>query len=241
LPVFSFSPNGYHPYVRAILVALKSPHKKSKECIAEILSEYYNLVQPASAASVLNLNDKDISEFDFKPSWAAIMPWEKKNLDEWCIAHHNSVFMENQPYKRGVTINDGWAWVGPVSESKLKIEVQRLDEVFNSILRNKYNRHDGNDGDILAIILVEDDGGWCWQAISGQHRVSVLSGMGIKEVSVRIVRIIFRRDVSSWVQVKSGLYSEETALRVFDNVFSGNNFKIAKKWEEYIKNSEFYD
>ena len=235
LPIFSFSPDGSHPYVRAVLLALKKPHKESAECIFKVLSKYYELVQPVNAASVLNLNDKDVLEFDLRPSWSAIMPWEKRNLDEWSSAHWSSVLAENHLYKRNLTRNDGWAWVGPVSIKKLKVEVQRLDRIFHSILENNYNRNDGSDGDILAEMLVNDSGEWCWQAISGQHRVSVLSGMGFNKVPIRIVKIIFRRDVEFWSQVRSKLYSKEVALKVFDNIFSGNTPEVAKNWEEHMR------
>lgn len=235
LPIFSFSPDGSHPYVNAILKSLLNPHKKSEECIAEVLSKYYSLVQPINAASVLDLDYKDVLEFNSEPSWSAIMPWEKESLEEWRISHQNSVLMENNPYKKNLTISEGWAWVGPVSTNKLEVESQRLDKIFGSILENGYSRHNGSDGDILAVMLIDDNGGWCWQALTGQHRVSVLAGMEFKEVPVRIVKTVFRRDVSFWPQVKSGLYSEESALKVFDSVLSGSNPKIARQWENYIQ------
>ena len=65
LPVFSFSSNGYHPYVRAILAALKNPHKESKNVTIDLSDvvkgsvDLYDTISGQFVLSGLPLPKKD--------------------------------------------------------------------------------------------------------------------------------------------------------------------------------------
>lgn len=237
LPFFSLSTEGVHPYVCAVSAASKGSSTESLNRITDVLSNYYNLVQPENAVSLLGLSCEDVG-LKNKPSWAAVMPWDKWSLDEWCDIHQRSVLIENSPYERELTISDGWAWVGPVSSKKLTIEAHRLNNVFTSIVENGYKRHNGDDGDILAAVLIDENGEWCWQALAGQHRATVLAGLGDESIPVRIVNIVSRNDVDFWPNVISSLYSRESALKVFDKVFSGEIPVIAAQWFKTVQKSK---
>lgn len=60
----------------------------------------------------------------------------------------------------------------------------------------------------------------------GQHRAASLSALGHETIPVRLTSpssasIIRRDDVDFWPYVRTGLFSRETALEVFDRIFSG--------------------
>ncbi len=232
LPLFLFTAKE-HPFVRAVEATKKiSNSKEKKSSIHKILKTYYENVQPETAAEILGLNHGDVKLLDDKPSWAAVFPWDSYDVDQWQKKHEKSVLSQNLRQGKILTIDDGWAWSGPVSDKKLSIEVNKLYSLLTNIEKNGYQRHDKIDGDITAVVLLDSSGKWCWQARKGQHRASILSGLGYKKLPIRIDKLVFKKDVEIWPNVSSGLFPKKIALKIFDNVFSGNSPKVAELWIE---------
>lgn len=234
LPIFSLDRHGHHPFVRAVASAISRPESERHKIISNTLETYYRLVQPANAAQLLGVSHADAPRFADQPSWAALMPWDSVSLDEWCIDHQLSVARENLDHGQSLTVADGWSWVGPVSRRKLEVEVFRLKKVLDSILASGYKRNDGQDGDILAAALVNEQQQWRWQALTGQHRAVVLAGLGYETIPIRIVRIVFRAQSRSWPNVANSLFSEASALALFDRCFSGEEPPITGEWVRQI-------
>lgn len=236
LPIFSFLKGEGHPYVYAISLIEDDKKRCNLDLIKTVLSKYYDSVKPVSASDILGLDSQDIEGFNEEPSWSALMPWNSENLEEWKLNIQRSVVLENYMYIKNLTIKDGWAWVGPVSNEKLMVESTRLNNVYNSIVKNGYQRNNGADGDVLAVVLIDTKGNWCWQAITGQHRACVLAGLGYEKITIRIVKIILESEAEYWPNVKSGLYPVAAALKVFNLVMQGGTPEVVKPWCESIKN-----
>lgn len=230
LPLFSLEIGKGHPYVYAISQVEVAVNATSLDTIKNVLSDYYSSVRLESALEVLGLGSTEVSGFMGEPSWSALMPWDCETIEQWKKNHQRSVILENKQYIKDLTISDGWAWVGPVSSDKLTVEVTRLNGVYKSIVKNGYKRNNGPDGDVLAVMLVDNAGNWCWQAITGQHRACVMAGLGHEVIPIRVAKVILESDVECWPNVRSGLYSVEAALKVFQMVMNGGVPKMVEPW-----------
>ena len=235
LPLFTFLPSGLHPFVRAVATALKNTTDE-KSAIQSVLASYYNLVQPINAIELFGLESKEVPQLANEPSWAAILPWDEESISQWRKNHQTSVIMENCMAGRMLTISDGWAFCGPVTENKLRIETSRLYSLMVSIQRNGLKRHNGTGGDIVAFVLVRQDGQWRWLARTGQHRAAVLSALGFKNIPLRVVKIVNRDDVEIWPNVVSGVFSRSVALKLFDQIFEGALPPITQPWVDSVTN-----
>jgi hypothetical protein len=225
LPIFTYSHDSKHPFVIATKQALNS--KDPKQSIRNILEIFYQSYQPDSAASLLSIEEN--SKLNQEPAWAAVMPWNHESLYIWKNNQQKSALIQNSKLGLTIGLKDGWSWCGPVSDKKLNIEVERLYNVFNSIKENGYKRDSSQDGDIQTYALINKDD-WVLQTQTGQHRSAVLSGLGYDQIPTRVTKTIYRSQVDYWPNVISGLYSRETALAIFDNVFNGKTPNIANNW-----------
>jgi hypothetical protein len=221
--------------VRAVTAALDNATDE-KSAIQSVLASYYNLVQPVNAIELLGLESEEVPQLADEPSWAAILPWDGESIDQWREIHQAAVIMENRTAGRTLTISDGWAWCGPVTEKKLRIEASRLYSLMVSIRRNGLKRHNGTGGDIMADVLVRQDGRWRWQARTGQHRAAVLSALHFENIPLRVVKIVNRDDVDIWPNVASGVFSRSVALRLFDQVFEGALPPVVQLWVDSVTN-----
>jgi hypothetical protein len=222
LPIFDFSSETIHPFVLSIKYGANNFNK-----IHEILSKYYNAYDPKFAVNIFDLKNSN----DKTPYWAVVMPWDYETQDEWKLKVESSVKNENLSLKKSMTIKSGWSWIGPAKKNKIFVESQRIYSILKSIMKNGYLRNDNLDGDIRANILTNEEGQWVWQSISGQHRACCLSGLGFKEIPVRINKVIRRSDVNSWPNVVRGKYSKEEALIVFDTIFNSSfNSQFLNEW-----------
>ncbi len=238
-PLFSLSAEGSHPYILAIQTMMHMS-SNNKNIIKSVLQDYYNCMQPKNAAELLGLELYESTVFLNEPSWGALMPWQNHTISAWKKLHKEFVHKENLLMKVDLGIEAGWAWVGPVNNKKLNIEVVRLKKIYDSINQNGYKRNNSIDGDITADVLVGSNGEWCWQAIRGQHRAVVLCAIETKEIPIRIERIIRRDDVDLWPGVQSGLFRRDEALKVFDMIMSGDIPQIASNWSDKVQNKDDY-
>ena len=162
------------------------------------------------------------------------MPWYPETIDEWRGRVANAEHANNCSNQSNLTIEDGWAWTGPVSEDKRQLEVHRLSALLRSVVAQGYQRSDGQDGDIKAVLLVNEREEWVWQAMDAQHRAAVVSALGLETVPVRVSRVIRREEAKFWPNVVRGLYSVDEALLIFDNIFYGRYSHVTGKWDDWL-------
>ena len=221
LPQFSWGENGTHPFVRAAKagVAHRS-FDEAQSAVATSLAGFYSTYQPASLHDMLWESVERPGKLADYPAWAVMMPWQGgDDIDSWMQKISETVRKEGRGSKGRLTISDGWSWSGPVSPEKLDLEATRLTRTLRAIKKRGYRRHDGFDGDIRAIVLVNANGDWVWQSYAGQHRAAVLSALGVQQVPVRVSGLVREHDVLTWPQVTNGLYTADQAIDIFHRVF----------------------
>lgn len=233
LDVLPLSAEGPHPFVYAVRVASLVPDPL--KAIENVLRCYYRHVQPLNVSQWLGLDDSDQENFVNLPAWVSLLPWENVTVDQKKLHKQNCAAEDNIEHGHRVDLSGGWRNFGPVSNEVLLIEVRRLYSLMTSIKENGLLRHDGFGGDIGANILMREDGAWRWLVEwGGQHRAAVLSALDFETIPIRVWQIIERKDVDIWPNVLSGVYTRDSALKVFDQIFNGEVPRVVENWHEYI-------
>jgi hypothetical protein len=223
LLIFPLDANGDHPFVKSVKKAMEAAGEvEEKNTIKAMLLDFSSRYQPGCATGVLGLSARDVPKLGEQPPWAVIKPWENLTLEQRIRKIHKTEMIDNrQALNVELSLEHGCNFCGPVSDKKLEVEVERLHGVMRSIRKNGFVRHDYDDGDVRADILVDDDGHWRWLVKTGHHRAAALSAFGFLTLPIRADTIVCREEVELWPQVISGTYSRQVALQVFDNIFHG--------------------
>ena len=223
----------YDPFYCALKLCIKNGSDKAK--LKEVLTAYYTTVQPANALEWLGLAHEDAPELAEARPWGAPPPWTDLTVREVDRNVNNDMLHDSGHGDKKLSVEQGWAHCGPVSEDKIQLEVNRLYIALDSIQRLGYDRNYGPGGDIGAKFLFNEGGDWRWTISPGNHRIAIVSALGYKEIPVMAKSVVFRRDVDIWPNVLSGLYTRAGALKYFDNLFEGKVSTIMKPWLEYVQ------
>ncbi|WP_372372540.1 hypothetical protein ACDI10_10400 [Vreelandella venusta] len=215
-----FNLSGHRRFLNDVMQEAFYKPGRERDLLREALRVFYAEWQPANAAEFLGVSSDQAGGLVDVPPWQAYSPWDSYNAAEKSAKRQRTELRENaRILGRHLGINAGWKFCGPVSEDKLEVEVERLARVLESIRDQGVCRHDGTDGDIRASVLTHSDGRWRWVVHGGQHRYAVISALGAPRAVIRVERFIRREDVALWPTVTSGFFSQETALKIFDNYF----------------------
>ena len=222
LPRFSWGISGTHPFIEAARVGLQhSAFHDARAAVTTSLADFYSSYQPGSLHEVFWEPVDRPAKLSHYPPWSVMMPWQGgDHIDSWMQKVSETVRKEGRRGKGRLTIADGWSWSGPVSPEKLNLEATRLTRTLWAVKKRGYRRHDGFDGDIRAIVLVDSGEDWVWQSYAGQHRAAVLSALGVDQIPVRLSGLVRVNDVLAWPQVINGLYTANQALHIFNMVFA---------------------
>lgn len=221
LPTFRLCGLGAHPFVGAIsdLREIRCRERRQLHLTAK-LREFYNSYQPKDALDILGVACEASSSLSSFDPYALTLPWDSAGPEKESAAKTSSIRHENREAGFDLSSEHGWAWSGPVSESKLNVEVSRLLRVYESIVDQGYQRNNEKDGDIRVNVLLPCNGeSAIWQARVGQHRAIVLAGLGYSSIPSRVTNVIMRSQVDSWFNVVNGVYTKSFALDVFDSFY----------------------
>ena len=225
LEVFSLDNNSLHPFIYAVKKALKSDNPK--KTIRKCLNKYYLSVVPNNTSQWLGLNENELPLLDKEPAWVSLLPWENTSIENKKQGRQECAIYDNKEHQKAYSIEKGWRNFGPVSEEILEIETNRLFNLMESIKKNGFLRDDIHGGDIGAIVLINEKNEWKWLVEwGGQHRAAVVSALGYEKIPIKVWKVVERNDFEIWPCVQSGIYTKESALKVFDNIFYANSEKF---------------
>ena len=218
----------YNPFV-----ATANFIKRNKHASYEYspLCTYHNSFQPKDAFELLHIEPcKRMIERGFSSPFAAVLPWWPDVSGIRPEDRHVSITTNAASDYRALGIkapeNANTFEFGPFSNVLGNFEYMRLQKLINSIGVNGFQRNDTPDGDIKGVVLVNSDLETKILLNGGQHRAAVAAAMGFDNIPVRLFptissTLIRRDDVDFWPYVKSGLFSRNQALTVFDRIFKG--------------------
>ncbi len=209
-----------NPFVQLVKILLNGGEVNPE---GSPLDKYYKRVQPASAAEVVGLPKRH--PLVKLPPLGAVLPWYFSEPEEHLKAMQTGVIgYYLQHNKADWTLEDGHTQFGPVSNRKLESEIERFANLIDSVRTEGYLE---DRPPVLGNILFDDRGKkWVCDIKDGLHRVVVFAAFGMTLIPVRVLRtvdpVIVRRSASSeWTHVKSGLFTERQALKIFDRYVEG--------------------
>lgn len=218
---FSCEKDGDNPFIQTVKQYLQNG---DIDYSGSVLEDYYNKY-PSNVAEMYNLKGEVHEDLIQFPPSCVVFPWEK------CGMRDRKEFRQKQAKKettrRGnkLSFKDGYGFIGPTNRERGELEVSTLVELTKSIQKNDYLRGNGHTEDIRASVLIRGTD-YMYFLKDGNHRVSVLAALDYETVPLRILptsvpAFIYRDEVQFWPNVKSGLYTEEQALKIFDIIFEG--------------------
>lgn len=217
LPFFNLHSNA--PFYLAALAGVKyDDEAASLQAVERSLKHFYNDFQPKTINDWFSLQSKD-SKAELPP-WAAILPWRARSAKSFKQIIEEGTVKDNEKdgLKGGIEL--GWAYCGPVSDQKLKVEARRICNLIYSIRKQGYQRSFEKDGDIVATALIDKNNHWKWLVTNGYHRACVLAAMGFQTIPIRINLIVSVTELEYWPHVLDGFYTKEEAEQIFNSIFN---------------------
>tara|TARA_B100000902_G_C27106983_1_gene811663 strand:- start:119 stop:883 length:765 start_codon:yes stop_codon:yes gene_type:complete len=194
----AFQFNKDHPFVHALDKGTSSLRTFYGGCQPSNLFDFYGM----SSASDVSL----------------LQPWEIP----WYQRHQR----KPPPGEGNLGPLHGVSYFGPVTEEKIKFEMQRLENVANSI--TKYGYDPDAFGDIEGYILRKGDK-VCFFVRGGKHRSAALAYLGFDKIPIAFrqgfPRVVDNSQAEYWPLVADGKIGINNARQILDVYFTGRSRK----------------
>jgi hypothetical protein len=211
----------------ALLCARKGPATEAE--IIALLRRYYDNVRPANALEAMGLSASDAPGLRSAGPMADSFPWETSDprLRETYVGS----FLDKDAREFGqALVPQGHTYFGPVSDDKIRMEASRIISLCRSIGEHGFIAPGSADNDIWAIALRNEVGEYRWILQGGQHRASVAFALGLHEMPVAVRYVVRREDAAHWRNVRTGMFSQNGALTLFDRIFRGTATACVAGW-----------
>lgn len=191
------------------------------------LHHYYETWQPASLAEAMGITADPANEALNAPLHVPALPWSRSRTG--LEREKRLALQEFRAAQRRAGIEggevDGILSYGPVTPAFGAVTFVRLATVYDSIRVHGYRPEQAGASHIMAQLLMRD-GDYRVFIRSGKHRIAALGALGYTAVTVQLARryfpaLIHREDAGSWPLVRSGLYTRDQAVALFDRIFEG--------------------
>jgi hypothetical protein len=222
---FSYGPDGWH-YFRALL----AEYERNRDVDPEQTSFYRFFCHERVRSiryleDVLFLHDEDRrAPTDGFRFYFGTYPWGGWGKDEGTVGgkpwghHYDRVEKTCTRDLFGFRRNP---WYQPGDTYPLDIEWNQTIKLYHSLLQGYFPLAYGTLPSV--VLLVRRNGAIRAVRRNGNHRLSILSHLGRKSVTVWIapdsIEVVREADVDQWYYVERGLCSREHALDVFNAFF----------------------
>jgi len=217
---FSYNQKGWHPFVETLNeYALDNKLNFQNST----LSHLYKSFQPK------NVQEAILGHY--KKPLDPIVNWPPDNLlisRLWTLNKYSLRFYLNVLERKQK--KQGWIFFGPHSIQYGNTEFKRLISVYNSIKQDGYMSDRMEKDPVNGYFLKKNDT-YRFVLLQGNHRVSALKALGYSEVNA-VIRpghptVIDWDNLDEWTEKKSGIYTKEIVLELFDSLFKGSGFEKA--------------
>lgn len=207
-----------NPFIETARVLIQHPNISDGETP---LADFYRKFCPKNAAELFGINNPNETLLKLKPI-ATSLPWIGKSGDYLAELREHTMREQGAQYDFALTSQDGFNSYGPVSSSKLKLEVLRLRQLIYSIKTQGYFKSYSSDP-ITGGLLIRGDQANACLLLEGNHRVSVLAALGYERVTVLIRNQCngYREMSKHWPGVIDNTFTSDNALDIFDRIEKG--------------------
>jgi hypothetical protein len=218
-----------HPFVKAFQAALPNPRSEGALAdIRQVLEQYYDAVQPASACEVVGLSPQLAPGLRGVAPLGYIYPWSEKGVDEITQRRKRSMKYVGMRYGFKPETEIGHTFFGPARAAKLELQIARLHTLMQAV-RSQGFKPFARDFPTKVIALRKDSENR-WLIEEGQHRFAIGAALTIASIPAIVTSVVRREDARLWPQVVSGTFTEEGALNMFDRIFGGVPPPVARDW-----------
>lgn len=219
-----------HPFVLAVDRAHADPNPV--DAIQKVLASYYRLAHPRAYSDIAEECAPQSRSMP-RPSTSHVVfwPWEKEPIVETPVL--TPVFVEDRLEMLPSQIHGVQHW-GPVSESKLRTEVKKLDDLWRSVLRRGYRPVEYRAGGHIEGIVLRRANRWVVVVDQGQHRAAVLRALGWQHLDVVISDVIDFDDLEFYPLVADGTYDIDCARAILNAFIDGKPSPFLSKWVQTV-------
>jgi hypothetical protein len=218
-----------HPFSRAFAHALvASDAPSARRAIERELRCYYDEVQPKSALDVVDLTAAEAPGLAGQPGFNYLAPWWEKGVEETSRGREKALRYIGMRYGLGPAANAGHPFFGPLQDSRLNLQIERMDRLLRSYRREGFKPF-ARDFPIKVTAL-RRQGEYRWFIEEGQHRFALACALGEERMRAMVISVVRREDAALWPQVVSGEFSEDGALSHFDRIFDSRAPAICSSW-----------
>ncbi len=164
--------------------------------------------------------------FDFVPisralrelsPWTVPHPWWEEDVEARRRKTYANIVAEyGIDASSDATVGMYWNVSGPVADAVPEYEIARLER----IIEQRNMRDEKGHSLPLVRCLLTRGLPTLWEIKSGHHRIAVEAALGMRFVRAQ-VRAVAYEDISLWPGVRSGLFTRDDALTVFEKVEAG--------------------
>jgi len=218
---FSYSPNGWHPFVATLRQYRENSNLTYDD---SILKKYFETFIPLNAAEAIAGFNQPPEQFYDLPSYCIFQsPWTSKTPESILLSMEKYTAMDNQEHGRPDLQWDthGLKHFGPVARDKGILEFSRLINIYNTLKKEGYNRSYGEIGAFM--IRKGKEFRFLIGCGGGNHRAAAMAALGYEFFPAQYRGIFYMantHDVSHWPLVQSGLWTERQAIAYVDHLFN---------------------
>ena len=213
---------------------------ESSQVIHDVCQQYYDGMILDSAADFFGLAHPANPALLHADPYCEAWPWQPVSLAAASAYYRQGIEREYRQYASNeMQIEYPW-YYGQVSKKKIRFEASRLCSVMASITSRGYCFADSNDGDIVGWLMI-DGPNWHVHVHSGLHRLATLTGLLYRVLPIRIQKVIYRDQIKTWPNVRSGLFTAAEADTVFQSCFTSHMACPEDSWYQDKLPNRYHD
>lgn len=210
---FSFGKNGWHCLVEYLRELESNPDMPIED---SILYRFHKRYQPLSIRELVVAAGMEV---DFDPGFFRY-PWGDFKTD------FDHTLPEKDKHRT--------RFCGPSDESLIEADALNIKALRDTMKYHGYNPWKYPNSFIGGVFLCKDGGDYRFVVLQGNHRVAVMSYLGIERFQVIFLknrmRCIEEKDIDTWYYVKKVMCTKEAARKYFDAFFTLNGTERAPRF-----------
>jgi len=211
---FRYGGNGYNPYQTYIVELSKGiPKLECREKFTDFLKHY----RPKNMGEALG-----ITLTNYVPLWS--YPWNKIGSKDFLDKRNKWLADPNDCPDILTHFSDKG-----ILEFRVLEEFVWLEKAYYLIKKNGYiPKEYKNYAEVIRFISA--DGHSRYLVIDGNHRISALHALGVKNIRAIVRSTIYEKGSDKWYGVRKNLISKKDASKIFNAYFEeNNNYRIGEE------------